>query len=163
MYQFFMISGFIFTVLSSILISQTYNIFPINKVTKFIYPTEKTIFNNIGVSIIPIILWAFIEIIILGTNSYYILGIILNIFLNCALSYIVIYGYSLISSRKTIVLKVISILVANFFGYTINYLCLLLGRDGNMLINILSIIIFTSFYVVIKIFPPNSEFFRGKK
>lgn len=162
MYLFFMIFGYIFTVLSAIIINQTYNIFPINKLTKFIHPTENTIFNKISTSIIPIILWSFIEIIILGTNKCYILGIVLNIFLNCSISYIIIYGYSLISKEESLVVQIISILVSNFFGYCINYLCLLIGKDTDMLISIISILILTGIYIIIKIYPPKSEFFRGK-
>lgn len=163
MYLFFMIAGFIFTVLSSIIILQTYNIFSITKLTKFIYPTKDTIFNNIGTSIIPILLWGYIEIAILSTNSYFLIGLCLNIFLNCAISYIIIYGYSLISNKENTTIQIVSLIAANFFGYSINYLSLLIGGSiSNLLINIIGILAITVFYIIIKIYPPKSEFFRGK-
>lgn len=163
MYLFFMVTGYIFTVLSSILILQTYNIFSINKLTKFIYPPKETIFNKIGVSLIPILLWSLIEIAILGTNSYFMLGICLNIFLNCSISYIIIYGYFLISSKETPLVQLVSILIANFFGYAINYISLLIGGTTSMLYNIIAIVVFIIVYTIIKLYPPKNEFFRGTK
>lgn len=162
MYTFFMVSGLIFTILSSILLSQTYNIFPINKLTKFIYPTEETIFNKISISIIPILIWSLIEIPILAINSYFILGIVLNIFLNCSISYIIIYGYQLISNKESEIIKIISIIISCIFGYFINYISIMIGNDYNMIINIISLVVIIVFYIIIKIFPPKSEFFRGK-
>ena len=68
MYLFFMISGFLFVTGLSVLLKFIYEIFPINKITNFLSPTEESVFNNIGKVIIPNILWALIEVSLLGSN-----------------------------------------------------------------------------------------------
>ena len=98
MYLFFMISGFLFVVGFSIILNFLYELFPINKLTKFLSPTENSIFNKITISIVPNIIWALIEILILGSNCYFVLGFILNIFINMCVMYVICYGYKIISN-----------------------------------------------------------------
>ena len=95
MYSFFMISGYFFVVGASVILQYLFEIFSINIVTKFLSPTEDTIFNKIGIIMIPNILWALIEIVLLGNNYYFILGFLLNIFVSLCLMYVVRYGYTL--------------------------------------------------------------------
>ena len=149
MYLFFMITGFLFVTGLSILINYIYEIFSINKITKFLSPTENTIFNKIGITIIPSIIWSLIEIPMLGTNYYFLLGFILNIIISMSVIYVIKYGYNLINKNENNIVKIISIIGGTFFGFTVNYLSLLIG-----------ILLFTVFYILIKIFPPKSNFFR---
>ena len=161
MYIFFMVAGFIFTIGLSIVLNYLYSIFSINKITKFLHPTDETIFNQISIPIIPIILWSFIELPILGNNNFFLVGLILNIFLTSSIMYIIKYGYKLISPKESNIVSIIAILVSTFFGFIINYLSLLIGKDGDLLNSIIGLFVITVFYIVIKIFPPKSEFFRG--
>jgi len=161
MVLFFMVFGLIFTIGFSIVLHYIYSIFSINKITKFLNPTENTIFNKISISIIPLILWSYIEIPILGDNYYFILGLVLNIFMTLSVSYIIKYGYSLISKKENDIVNIISIFVSTFFGFVINYICLLLGKNINIEISLIGVLITTALYIIIKIFPPKSEFFRG--
>lgn len=161
MYIFFMVAGFIFTIGLSIVLNYLYSIFSINKITKFLHPTDETIFNQISIPIIPIILWSFIELPILGNNNFFLVGLILNIFLTSSIMYIIKYGYKLISPKESNIVSIIAILVSTFFGFIINYLSLLIGKDGDLLNSIIGLFVITVFYIIIKIFPPKSEFFRG--
>ena len=161
MYIFFMVAGFIFTIGLSIVLNYLYSIFSINKITEFLHPTVETIFNQISIPIIPIILWSFIELPILGNNNFFLVGLILNIFLTSSIMYIIKYGYKLISPKESNIVSIIAILVSTFFGFIINYLSLLIGKDGDLLNSIIGLFVITVFYIVIKIFPPKSEFFRG--
>lgn len=161
MYIFFMVAGFIFTIGLSIVLNYLYSIFSINKITKFLHPTDETIFNQISIPIIPIILWSFIELPILGNNNFFLVGLILNIFLTSSIMYIIKYGYKLIFPKESNIVSIIAILVSTFFGFIINYLSLLIGKDGDLLNSIIGLLVITVFYIIIKIFPPKSEFFRG--
>lgn len=157
------IIGMFFIIGSSIVLNYIYSIFPINKITNFLNPTEDTIFNNISISFIPILIWALIELPLLGNNYYFILGLILNIFITLAVSYIIKYGYTLISNKENNIVDIIAIFTSVFFGSTINYICLLIVKTTEMKISIIGTLLIIAFYIFIKVFPPNSEFFKGKQ
>ena len=163
MYLFFMISGYLFVVGLSIILNYLFELFPINKVTKFLSPLEKTIFNNISISVIPNTLWALIEIVILGTNKYFLIGFLLNIFVSLCVMYVIKYGYTLITNKENNIVNIIAIFFSCFFGFVCNYICLLIGTSTeiNALYSIIGMLVFIAFYVLIKLFPPKSEFFRG--
>lgn len=165
MYLFFMISGFLFIIGSSILLNYIYDIFSINKITNFLKPRENTIFNKIGLTIIPNIIWALIEIPIIGKNYYFIIGFLLNIFISSAVIYVIRYGYNLINKNEHNIVIIISILCGTFFGLVVNYLCLLIGKtkNTNIIYSLIEISIFILIYILVKIFPPKSNFFRGNQ
>lgn len=162
MYLFLMITGFLFIIGLSILFNYLYELFPINKITNFLSPRENTTFNKIGISIIPIILWSLIEIPLLSTNYYFILGIILNIIINMSVVYVIKYGYNLINKKENNIVNIISIISGTFFGLTVNYLSLLIGitKKINQMYSVIGILILITIYILIKLFPPKSNFFR---
>ncbi len=162
MYLFLMITGFLFIIGLSILFNYLYELFPINKITNFLSPRENTTFNKIGISIIPIILWSLIEIPLLSTNYYFILGIILNIIINMSVVYVIKYGYNLINKKENNIVNIISIISGTFFGLTVNYLSLLIGitKKINQMYSVIGILILIAIYILIKLFPPKSNFFR---
>lgn len=163
MYLFFMISGYFFVVGFSLILSYLFELFPITKLTKFLSPLEKTTFNRINISVIPSILWALIEMIILGSNKFFILGFLLNIFINMCVMYVIKFGYDLISNKESNVVNIISIFFATFFGFFCNYICLLIGVNSeiNPMISFLGLLVIIGIYLIIRFFPPKSEFFRG--
>lgn len=160
MYLFFTLFGLIFVIGMSIVLNYIYTVFSINKITKFLNPTENSIFNKVSICLIPILIWSFIEVPILGDNFYFIIGLVLNIFLNCSMTYIIKFGYSMISEDENEIVNIISIIVASIYGYVINYICLLIGREGNLTSSIIGLLVITVFYVIIKINPPKSDFFK---
>lgn len=161
---FFIISGFLFVTGCSIILNYIYNIFPVNRITKFLNSNEQTIFSKINICILPNILWSFIELPILSNNYYFIVGLMLNIFINCSIMYIIIYGYSILSNKDNEIVKVTAIICANIFGFLVNYICLLASmRKCDPIYSIMGVFIITVFYIIIKIFPPKTEFFRGKE
>ena len=164
MYLFFMISGFLFVTGLSVLLKFIYEIFPINKITNFLSPTEESVFNNIGKVIIPNILWALIEVSLLGSNYYFLLGFILNIFVSMSTIYVIEYGYRLIinKNKNNNLTNIISIITGSIFGFSVNYLCLLIGvsKDIKMYYSVIGILLFIIIYIIIKLFPPKSNFFK---
>ena len=165
MYLFFIISGYLFVVGASIILNYIYELFPITKITKFLSPLDDTVFNKIGIIIIPNIIWALIEIIILGNNILFILGFILNVFVSLCMMYVIKYGYYLIANTEKNIVNIIAISFSSFFGFFCNYICLLIGvnkTEINIIYSLLALLILIAFYIIIRIFPPNSEFFRGK-
>lgn len=164
MYLFFMISGLLFVIGLSTLLKFIYEIFPINKITNFLSPTEESIFNNIGIIIIPSILWALIESSLLGNNYYFLLGFILNIFVSMATIYVIEYGYRLIinKNKNNYIINIISIITGSIFGFSVNYLCLLIGisKDIKMYYSVIGILLFIIIYVLIKLFLPKSKVFK---
>lgn len=157
------IFGLVFTIGLSILINYIYSIYSINKITKFIKPTEDTTFNNISVSFIPIVLWALIELPLLANNKYFSLGLALNLFITMAVSYIIKYGYTLISNKESEIVNIIAICTSLIFGYIINYICLLIGKTSSIVHSIIGIICIIGIYLLVKTLPPKSEFFRGNQ
>lgn len=164
MYLFFMISGFLFVTGLSVLLKFIYEIFPINKITNFLSSTEESVFNNIGKVIIPNILWALIEVSLLGSNYYFLLGFILNIFVSMSTIYVIEYGYRLIinKNKNNNLINIISIITGSIFGFSVNYLCLLIGvsKDIKMYYSVIGILLFIIIYIIIKLFPPKSNFFK---
>ncbi len=163
MYLFFMISGYLFVVGLSIVFNFLFELFPINKLTKFLSPLEKTTFNKINIIIIPNILWSLIEIVILGNNKFFILGFILNVFISMCVMYVIKFGYDLIANRESNIVNVVAIFFSCFFGFFCNYICLLIGvnKQINTLYSIVGILVLIGFYFIIRLYPPKSEFFRG--
>ncbi len=162
MVAFFMITGSLFVIGSSIILHYIYSMFPINKLTIFLKPTEDTIFNNTSISIIPLILWSFIELPVLGENNYFIWALLLNIFLSVAINYIFIYGYSLISKNDSDIIEIISIIIGTSTGFFVNGITLVIGTYSNMLYSIAGVLIIAFIFILIKKYPPKSNFFRGK-
>lgn len=165
MYLLFMICGFLFVIGTSIILNYLYELFPINKITNFLSPSKDTTFNQIGIIIIPNIIWSLIEISVLGTNYYFLLGFFLNIFISTSVIYIIKYGYKLLNENKNNIINVSSIIIGSTFGFSINYISLLIGitKKCNLTTSLLGIAIFIIFYLILKINPPKSEFFQGKK
>lgn len=163
MYLFFMISGYLFVVGLSLILSYIFEIFSINKLTTFLSPLEKTTFNRISIVIIPNMLWALIEIVILGSNKLFILGFILNLFISMCVMYVIKFGYDLIANRESNIVNIVAIFFSCFFGFFCNYICLLIGVNKviNPLYSIIGILVCIGIYLIIKFFPPKSEFFRG--
>lgn len=165
MYLFFIISGYLFVVGMSVILNYIFELFPITKITKFLSPLEDTIFNKIGIVIIPNLIWALIELIILGNNMLFIPGLMLNIFVSLCMMYVIKYGYYLIAHTEKNSVNVIAISFSCFFGFFCNYICLLIGvtkSEINITYSLIGLLLLISIYMIIRIFPPKSEFFRGK-
>lgn len=161
---FFMVSGYLFVVGFSVVLNYLFELFPITKITKFLSPTEETVFNKISIVTVPNIIWALIECIILGNNSYFVFGFLLNVFISLCVMYVIKFGYDLIAPKESNVVNVIAIFFSCFFGFFCNYICLLIGvnKQINGLLSLLGILAFVAIYMLIRLFPPKTEFFRGE-
>ena len=163
MYLFFMICGYIFVTSASIVLIYLFELFSINAFTKFLNPLEKSTFNNVGISIFPNIIWAVIELIAISTNKMFIVGFLMNVFVTMSLMYVIQNGYEMVTKKESEVVKPISIFISCFFGFICNYMCLLIGvkHEIHSLASILLMIALTSIYILIKLYPPKIEFFKG--
>ena len=164
MYLFFMLCGYIFVVGGSIILNYLYEVFSVNKLTKFLSPDKDTIFNNIGIILIPNFVWALIEIVMIGNNYYFIIGFILNIVVSLCVMYIVIYGYKLFTDAYSNLVRIIAFFISCVFGFAINYFALLsaIDKEGKLSYSLLGLFIIIGFYLIIRKFPPKSYFFRGE-
>lgn len=163
MILFFMIFGFLFSLGASIVLKFIYNVFSINRITNFLSPTDDTVWERVSISIIPILVWAFIEVPLLGSNDKFLIGILANIFITCSVFYVVYYTYVLIFNRENKFIDVFSIVSSLIFGYIVNYITLLIGGDVDIIYSLIGLGIFSLFFIFVKVFPPNSYFFRGKE
>ena len=163
MYLYLIICGFLFVTASSIVLTYLFEMFSINGFTKFLNPLENSTFNRIGISVMPNIIWAFIEAIVVSSNKFFIVGFFLNLFITLSISYVIKYGYELINSEEGDILKISAIIFSVFFGFICNYLCLLIGVNKyiNPFATILILIAFTAIYLIVRFYPPKIEFFRG--
>jgi len=124
-YTFFTIFGFLFIVIASILINYIYNVFSINKVTNYFYPTNgRNVLNEINITVLPIIVWGFVELPVLSDNSNFILSVILNILVACAIMYEIKYGIYVLLKKENKFVDIISIIVATTFGQLVSYMIL---------------------------------------
>lgn len=163
MYLYFMICGYLFVVGSSIVLTYLFELVSINGFTKFLSPIEDTPFNRISISMIPNLIWAFIEVGLLGSNKLFVLGFILNIFITLSTMYVIKYGYELVSNKESDILKVASIIISCLLGFICNYLCLLIGINKNIptIASFLIIMGITAVYIIVRLYPPKNEFFKG--
>lgn len=160
---FLIISGLVFTILFSIIVKNIYDVFSINKITEFLNPIEDTVFNKIGIAVLPIIIWGFVEIIALGSFKYFVLGIILNIIVNCCISYIIIFGHTYITEYESKLFSIAVIIISSIIGYAANYLTLLIGGIGNFTNSVIGLLLLTILYILIKITKPNILIFKKQK
>ena len=160
---FFTITGIIFTIFSSIIIKDIYSYYPINKITEFLNPTEETVFNRISISVIPIIVWAVVECPVLGYNNLFLLGLLLNIAINCSIYYIIYYGRTLLSPEEEKIIPIITIILANVVSFLLNYFTLLIGGFGSMINSIIGLALLIVLFVLIRILKPNLLIFKNQK
>lgn len=140
-----------------------YDFYPINKLTEFLKPTEDTIFNRISISILPILVWAILEVPILGYNNLFLVGLALNILINCSINYIIHYGQTLISKEEEKIVPIITIILANIIGFLINYLTLFIGSFGNIIYSIIGLVLFLILFILIRLLKPNILIFKSQK
>ena len=155
MYLFFMISGYLFVVGLSIVLNYLFELFPITTITKFLSPLEKTVFNKIGIVIIPNLIWALIEFIILGSNRLFLLGLLLNILVSMGMIYVIKYGYFLIAELENNIVNIISIIFGCFFGFFCNYLCLQIGKvkaSISLIYSFLGLLLIIGIYTLIRFY-----------
>lgn len=165
MYLFFMFGGIIFVCFASIIIYFIYDIFPIGKITTFLNPIQKSLWNDINISVIPTLVWGLIELPVLGINNLFIISIISNICLSSAVVYVIKYGYLLIKKESNDVLNIISIIISTVFGFVLAYLILNISNTNNynLYFSIGELLVLIGFVFYLKLFPPKSFFFTEKK
>lgn len=165
MYLFFTVMGFLFIFLASLGIYFIYDIFPINKVTNFLNPILDSVWNKINITIIPIVVWSYIELPILGFNSYFMVALILNCCVSSAIMYVIRYGNLIINNSNNKFVDIMSIFVATVLGQMISYIVFLLNARNSfgIWVSIVGVLLYTLFIFMLKISPPRSEFFMGNK
>ena len=154
MYIFFLIFGIIFTLTLGIFINYIYEFFPINKVTNFIHPTNSNhLFNNINILNIPIIIWALFELPIFGKNPNFIFSILTNIFISCAIIYIIKYGSEIIFKKNNNFINILSIVLASIIGTFVSILILMITPifDFNIYISIVGLLIIITILILNRI------------
>ena len=125
MYTFFTILGILFVITASVLINYIYKIFSINAITNFLHPTNgNRVINEINITVLPIILWSFIELPVLGKNDNFVFAVILNIIVSCAIMYEVKYGLYVVVKLENTFSEVLAIIMASVIGQGVAFMIL---------------------------------------
>lgn len=161
MYLYLTILGFLFIVLSSIVINFLDVIFPKNKVSYFLSPIKKTTFNRVNTTVLSIIIWNFITIPIMGSNKLFLISILANIFVSCCVMYIIKYTMIVTFKIENYVIDIFSIVISTVFGSMTAYIVLLINNsyDNYMKFSLIGLVIILFGYLLIKKYPPKSDFF----
>lgn len=165
MYTFFGMFGFIFISMFATLTNYIYDIFPMNKYTNFLYQLDnKGIWGKISVTVFPILLWSLVELPILGNNSNFLIGVIINILVSCAVIFEIKYGIGLLINKENNTINLISIYIATLIGQLVSYMIFKMDPffQGNHIMSILGMVLLLNLYIIVIIKPPKIEFFKGK-
>lgn len=165
MYAFFTIFGFIFITIFATITNYIYEIFSINKFTNFLNQVDNNgIWSKVNVTILPTLIWSLIGLPILGSNANFIISIIINIIVSCAVIYEIRYGAILLTNKENNQINLISIYVGTFIGQIVGFMVLKMKPlwQGNYLISILGVVILLFIHSLLIIKPPRSKFFKGK-
>ena len=161
MYTFFTILGILFVITASVLINYIYKIFSINAITNFLHPTNgNRVINEINITVLPIILWSFIELPVLGKNDNFVFAVILNIIVSCAIMYEVKYGLYVVVKLENTFSEVLAIIMASVIGQGVAFMILKSMPFFNFtnfeyLISIISLIAIFIIHVCIVLEIPN--------
>lgn len=161
MYLYLTILGILFITLSSIIINLLDVIFPSNKISYYLNPNKKTAFNRTSITILPIIIWNFISIPILGINKLFLVSLITNIFVSCCIMYVIKYTMIIIFKKENSIVDIISIIISTIFGSITSYIILLINTSTQnyMKYSATGLVIILVLYLIIKKYNPKSDFF----
>ena len=161
MYLYLTILGVLFITLLSIVINFLDTIFPKNKISYYLNPSKKTIFNRTSTTILPIIIWNFITIPVLGNNKFFIISILTNIFVSCCIMYIIKYTMLVIFKKENYIIDITSIVISTFFGSLVAYMMLLINinKTVNILHSIIGLFAILIIFLLLKKYHPKSDFF----
>ena len=164
MYLFYLVFGFIFISIISLITNNIYYFYSINDFTRFLKPTEKTLYNDIGINIMPILLWNLFAVPLLGEYIYFGLGTILNIFVSCLVMYIFINISDLFDKEKYNIFESIFILIAVMLGQLINVLVIKIsnGYTISPFVSFAILVILIVLFFIFRVAPPKISFFRQK-
>ena len=165
MYLFYLLFGFIFIAIISLVTNNIYYFYSINDFTKFLKPIEKTNYNDISINVMPILLWNLFAIPLLGEYGYFVLGTILNIFISCLIMKIFQNTSNLYDKEKYNIYENIFIVIAIMLGQIINVL--IIGISKNFIVNpfisFAGIVILIILFFIFRLAPPKIKFFSQKK
>lgn len=132
MILFFTIVGYIFIIVSAAFINYIYDVFSINGLTNFLKPSHgNSLWNDINLTVFPILVWSLIELPAFGNNKLYLLSIILNIFISLAVTYEIKFISKTFFNQEDNIINVISIIVSTFFGQIVSYITLKINITTN--------------------------------
>lgn len=163
MYMYFTIFGILFVSCFATVTNFLYDFFPINKFTNFFKPLGKGIWHKISDLVLPTILWSFIELPILGNLKLFWIATVLNLCIGSSLMYVIKYGSYVLLKKENNIINLISIYVSTIVSYLLSYFMFMLSSVNNhyIIISIVILLICLLIYIIVNLFPPKSEFFRG--
>ena len=160
MYLFFTSFGFVFVALFATVTNYILELFPYNKVTSFFIPKTEGIWNKISVTILPIILWSFIESPVLASKSTFVLATFLNIFVSCSVIYVIKYGAFVLFNKEGNTVNILAIFVSSFIGSLLSYMLFFISTNGtNAIFALGCLAVLLVCYIIVTLFPPETKFF----
>jgi hypothetical protein len=159
---FFELLGFLFISSCALLFHYVDYFFKPNKFTDILSTNNDSIWENLKVVVLPIILWTFIELPAVSTNKNVLLATIIKLFITMALLFVIYYSSQVILKKKPPLLKGIAIYVASFIGSITAYMILSMKTviDVNLIVTISILVIFIIIYLVLSLVPPKIFLFQ---
>lgn len=142
-----------------------YDSFPMNKITNLLHPLNHGTWCKINHAVLPILIWATIELPILGNHQNFILSIILSIFLSCSTMYVFVIGENILFHRETKLVNLLSRYIGIILSQIICYLLFAIPsvKEVSIFLSIGTIILLLFTYIMTILFPPKTNFFNGPK
>lgn len=163
MYLFFCVYGFLFVSVFANIKSYLNELFPDNKIVEFISPVEDSLWNSINSLVVPTTIWSIIELPVLGKCSHFSIGFLLNIIVGCGIIYVVKNFFEIVLKKDNKTVNIIANIVGAAIGFFLSYLFLIISKNGNVFISIVTVLGFLILLILVYIFPPKSFFFEIKK
>lgn len=159
---FFELLGFLFISSCALLFHYVDYFFKPNKFTDILSTNNDSIWENLKVVVLPIILWTFIKLPAISTNKNVLLSTCIQIFITISLLFVIYYSLQVLLKKKSPLLKVIAIYVASFVGSFTSYMILSTHTilDVNLIVTVSVLIIFTIIYIILSLAPPKIFLFR---
>lgn len=158
----FEILGFLFIGSCALLFHYVDEVFKPNKFTDLFSINNDSIWENLKVIILPIILWSFIELPYLKNNNNILIAKALQIFISIALIFVIYYGLQALINKKSPLLKGIAIYVASLISSLVSYMILSIDTIFSipLLITIGVFILFIIIYCLLTYCPPKLSWFK---
>lgn len=159
---FFELLGFLFIGSCALLFHYVDYFFKPNKFTDILSTNNDSIWENLKVVILPIILWAFIELPAISANKNILLAKCAQLFITMALLFVIYYSSQVLLKKKSPVIKGIAIYAGSLLGAFTSYMILSCNTliAANLIVTVCVLVIFIIIYVILSLVPPKMFLFK---
>jgi len=159
---FFELLGFLFIGSCALLFHYVDYFFKPNKFTDILSTNNDSIWENLKVVVLPILLWTFIKLPAVSSNKNVLLATCVQLFITMALLYVIYYSSQVLLKKKSPLLKGFAIYAGSLLGSITSYMILSMKTviEVNLIVTISILIILTIIYVLLSLVPPKVFLFQ---